>query len=76
MTLKSKDKLFRLVPVTDGFYFNNAEGRGYWATAIDKNIEAIYNFFGPAGKWYSLRNGAGAFADGLEVYFVSDRLLD
>ena len=76
MTLESKDKLFRLVPVTDGFYFNNAEGRGQWATAIDKNIEAIYNFFGPAGKWYSLRNGAGAFADGLEVYFVSDRLLD
>ena len=76
LTPESKDKLFRSVPVTDGFYFNNAEGRGYWATATDKNIEAIYNFFGPAGKWYSLRNGAGAFADGSEVYFVSDRLLD
>ena len=76
LTPESKEKLFRSVPVTDGFYFNNAEGRGYWATATDKNIEAIYNFFGPAGKWYSLRNGAGAFADGSEVYFVSDRLLD
>ena len=76
LTPESKEKLFRSVPVTDGFYFNNAEGRGYWATATDKYIDSVYNFFGPAGKWYSLRSGAGAFADGSEVYFVSDRLLD
>ena len=76
LTPESREKLFRSVPVTDGFYFKNAEGKGYWATATDKNIDAVYNFFGPAGKWYSLRGGAGAFADGSEVYFVSDRLLD
>ena len=39
LTPESKEKLFRSVPVTDGFYFNNAEGRGYWATATDKYIE-------------------------------------
>ena len=76
LTPESREKLFRSVPVTDGFYFKNEEGKGYWATATDKNIDAVYNFFGPAGKWYSLRSGAGAFADGSEVYFVSDRLLD
>ena len=76
LTPESREKLFRSVPVTDGFYFKNEEGKGYWATATDKNIDAVYNFFGPAGKWYSLRGGAGAFADGSEVYFVSDRLLD
>ena len=36
----------------------------------------FYNFFGPTGKWYGESKGAGAYANGSEVHYVSDRLLD
>ena len=71
-----KEKLYRAVPVTDAFYVKDTNGREYWATLNDKNIDSVYSFFGPAGKWHSTRPGAGAYATGVEAYFVSDRLLD
>ena len=71
-----KEKLFRSVPIVDGFAMKDTQGRSYWATAIDKNIDSIYNFFGPTGKWYENSPAAGAYATGYEVHYVSDRLLD
>ena len=71
-----KEKLFRSVPIIDGFAMKDTQGRSYWATATDKNIDSIYNFFGPAGKWYGNNPAAGAYATGYEVHYVSDRLLD
>ena len=71
-----KEKLFRSVPIIDGFAMKDTQGRSYWATATDKNIDSIYNFFGPAGKWYGNSPAAGAYATGYEVHYVSDRLLD
>ena len=71
-----KEKLFRSVPIVDGFAVKDTQGRSYWATATDKNIDSIYNFFGPAGKWYGNSPAAGAYATGYEVHYVSDRLLD
>ena len=71
-----KERLFRSVPVVDGFAVKDTQGRSYWATATDKNIDSIYNFFGPAGKWYGNSPAAGAYATGYEVHYVSDRLLD
>lgn len=71
-----KERLFRTVPVFDGFAMKDTQGRSYWATATDKNIDSIYNFFGPAGKWYGNSPAAGAYATGYEVHYVSDRLLD
>ena len=71
-----KERLYRAVPVTDAFEVKDTNGRGYWATLSDKNIDSVYSFFGPAGKWHSTRPGAGAYATGVEAYFVSDRLLD
>ena len=71
-----KEKLFRSVPIVDGFAMKDTQGRSYWATATDKNIDSIYNFFGPAGKWYGNSPAAGAYATGYEVHYVSDRLLD
>ena len=71
-----KEKLFRSVPIVDGFAMKDTQGRSYWATATDKNIDSIYNFFGPTGKWYENSPAAGAYATGYEVYYVSDRLLD
>ncbi len=71
-----KERLFRSIPVVDGFAVKDTQGRSYWATATDKNIDSIYNFFGPAGKWYGNSPAAGAYATGYEVHYVSDRLLD
>ena len=71
-----KEKLFRSVPIVDGFAMKDTQGRSYWATATDKNIDSIYNFFGPTGKWYENSPAAGAYATGYEVHYVSDRLLD
>ena len=71
-----KERLYRAVPVTDAFEVKDTNGRGYWATLSDKNIDSIYSFFGPAGKYHTPRPGAGAYATGVEAYFVSDRLLD
>ena len=71
-----KERLFRSVPIIDGFAMKDTQGRSYWATATDKNIDSIYNFFGPAGKWYGNSPAAGAYATGYEVHYVSDRLLD
>ena len=70
-----KERLFRAVPVFDGFKVKDASGNGYWATETDKTIDSINNFFGPAGKWYG-KSPAGAYATGSEVYYVEDRLLD
>ena len=71
-----KERLFRAVPVFDGFKVKDASGNGYWATETDKTIDSINNFFGPAGKWYGNSPAAGAYATGYEVHYVSDRLLD
>ena len=71
-----KERLYRAVPVTDAFDVKDTNGRGYWATLSDKNIDSIYSFFGPAGKYHTPRPNAGAYATGVEAYFVSDRLLD
>ena len=71
-----KERLYRAVPVTDAFEVKDTNGRGYWATLSDKNIDSIYSFFGPAGKYHKPRPNAGAYATGVEAYFVSDRLLD
>ena len=71
-----KERLYRAVPVTDAFEVKDTNGRGYWATLSDKNIDSIYSFFGPAGKYHMPRPNAGAYATGVEAYFVSDRLLD
>ena len=71
-----KERLYRAVPVTDAFEVKDTNGRGYWATLSDKNIDSIYSFFGPAGKYHTPRPNAGAYATGVEAYFVSDRLLD
>ena len=71
-----KERLYRAVPVTDAFEVKDTNGRGYWATLSDKNIDSIYSFFGPAGKYHTPRSNAGAYATGVEAYFVSDRLLD
>ena len=71
-----KERLYRAVPVTDAFYVKDTNGREYWATLSDKNIDSVYSFFGPAGKYHTTRPGAGAYATGVEAYFVSDRLLD
>ena len=76
LTPEYKEKLFRSVPIVDGFAMKDTQGRSYWATATDKNIDSIYNFFGPAGKWYGNSPAAGAYATGYEVHYVSDRLLD
>ena len=71
-----KERLYRAVPVTDAFEVKDTNGRGYWATLSDKNIDSIYSFFGPAGKYHTPRPNAGAYATGVEAYFVIDRLLD
>ena len=71
-----KERLYRAVPITDAFEVKDTNGRGYWATLSDKNIDSIYSFFGPAGKYHTPRKNAGAYATGVEAYFVSDRLLD
>ena len=71
-----KERLYRAVPVTDAFEVKDTNGRGYWGTLSDKNIDSIYSFFGPAGKYHTPRPNAGAYATGVEAYFVSDRLLD
>ena len=71
-----KEKLFRSVMVSDGFGMKDSSSKYYWATLSDKAIDSIYNFFGPTGKWYGESKGAGAYANGSEVHYVSDRLLD
>ena len=71
-----KEKLFRSVMVSDGFGMKDSNSKYYWATLSDKAIDSIYNFFGPTGKWYGESKGAGAYANGSEVHYVSDRLLD
>ena len=71
-----KEKLFRSVMVSDGFGMKDSNSKYYWATLSDKTIDSIYNFFGPTGKWYGESKGAGAYANGSEVHYVSDRLLD
>ena len=71
-----KEKLFRSVMVSDGFGMKDRNSNYYWATLSDKAIDSIYNFFGPTGKWYGESKGAGAYANGSEVHYVSDRLLD
>ena len=71
-----KEKLFRSVMVSDGFGMKDSNSNYYWATLSDKAIDSIYNFFGPTGKWYGESKGAGAYANGSEVRYVSDRLLD
>ena len=71
-----KEKLFRSVMVSDGFGMKDSNSNYYWATLSDKAIDSIYNFFGPTGKWYGESKGAGAYANGSEVHYVSDRLLD
>ena len=71
-----KERLYRAVPVTDAFEVKDTNGRGYWATLSEKNIDSIYSFFGPVGKYHTPRPGAGAYATGVEAYFVIDRLLD
>ena len=71
-----KEKLFRSVMVSDGFGMKDSNSNYYWATLSDKAIASIYNFFGPTGKWYGESKGAGAYANGSEVHYVSDRLLD
>ena len=71
-----KEKLFRSVMVSDGFGMKDSNSNYYWATLSDKAIDSIYNFFGPNGKWYGESKGAGAYANGSEVHYVSDRLLD
>ena len=75
LTPESKEKLYRAIPVTDSFDVKNSEGRGYWATATDKNIDSIYNFFGPSGRWHAYVGGVGAYAIGTETFFIIDRLL-
>ena len=71
-----KEKLFRSVMVSDGFGMKDSNSKYYWTTLSDKAIDSIYNFFGPTGKWYGESKGAGAYANGSEVHYVSDRLLD
>ena len=71
-----KEKLFRSVMVSDGFGMKDSNSNYYWVTLSDKAIDSIYNFFGPTGKWYGESKGAGAYANGSEVHYVSDRLLD
>ena len=71
-----KEKLFRSVMVSDGFGMKDSNSKYYWATLSDKAIDSIYNFFGPTGKWYGESKGDGAYANGSEVHYVSDRLLD
>ena len=71
-----KEKLFRSIMVSDGFGMKDSNSKYYWATLSDKTIDSIYNFFGPTGKWYGESKGAGAYANGSEVHYVSDRLLD
>ena len=71
-----KEKLFRSVMVSDGFGMKDSNSKYYWVTLSDKAIASIYNFFGPTGKWYGESKGAGAYANGSEVHYVSDRLLD
>ena len=71
-----KEKLFRSIMVSDGFGMKDSNSKYYWATLSDKAIDSIYNFFGPTGKWYGESKGAGAYANGSEVHYVSDRLLD
>lgn len=71
-----KEKLFRSVMVSDGFGMKDSNSNYYWATLSDKAIDSIYNFFGPTGKWYGESKGAGAYANGSEVHYVNDRLLD
>ena len=71
-----KEKLFRSVMVSDGFGMKDSNSNYYWATLSDKAIDSIRNFFGPTGKWYGESKGAGAYANGSEVHYVSDRLLD
>jgi len=71
-----KERLYRAVPVTDAFEVKDTNGRGYWATLSEKNIDSIYSFFGPVGKYHTPRPNAGAYATGVEAYFVIDRLLD
>ena len=71
-----KEKLFRSVMVSDGFGMKDSNSKYYWTTLSDKAIASIYNFFGPTGKWYGESKGAGAYANGSEVHYVSDRLLD
>ena len=73
---KFKERLYRAVPVTDAFEVKDTNGRGYWATLSEKNIDSIYSFFGPVGKYHTPRPNAGAYATGVEAYFVIDRLLD
>ena len=75
LTPESKEKLYRAIPVTDSFDVKNSEGRGYWSTATDKNIDSIYNFFGPSGRWHAYVGGVGAYAIGTETFFIIDRLL-
>ena len=69
-----KDTLFRRVIVTDGFFLYNDKGQQYWAPRNDKTSVAMYNFFGPAGKYHG-DNGLGAFANGYEVFYVYDQML-
>ena len=69
-----KDTLFRRVIVTDGFFVYNDKGQQYWAPRNDKTSVAMYNFFGPAGKYHG-DNGLGAFANGYEVFYVYDQML-
>ena len=69
-----KDTLFRRVIVTDGFLLYNDKGHQYWAPRNDKTSVAMYNFFGPAGKYHG-DNGLGAFANGYEVFYVYDQML-
>ena len=69
-----KDRLFRRVIVSDTFNLYNDKGQQYWAPRNDKTSVAMYNFFGPAGKYHSA-NGLGAYANGYEVFFIYDELL-
>ena len=61
--------------VSDGFGMKDSNSKYYWLPWSDKAIDSIYNFFGPTGKWYGESKGAGAYANGSEVHYVSDRLL-
>ncbi|MDO4667194.1 MAG: ZmpA/ZmpB/ZmpC family metallo-endopeptidase, partial [Streptococcus sp.] len=69
-----RNKLFRSVPVYDGFGLVDETGKAYWADLTDKKSSSVSEFFGPIGKWYA-NNGNGAYANGNLVHFVITALL-
>ncbi|MBF0787825.1 MULTISPECIES: ZmpA/ZmpB/ZmpC family metallo-endopeptidase [unclassified Streptococcus] len=70
----SKDKLFATILTYDGFNYSNGPRSWSWRTLHDKD-DSIQGFFGPVGRYYP-NNGLGAYATGVIIHFVADRVLD